>query len=487
LGLAHERRTRHAEILRNVGSVRSAKVFTDSDPGTWLPALQRVASDLLIAFEWLLRSDAAAATLMAVRLAPFWKKVQEYARGREMLESALAMYPDADELRANALLWLGILHIPGRELGLENVSFSHPFRDWRRRDRRPPDANQRGREASAWLRQGVELAVTVGCDELETLGRTFLGVALGELGDLEGAETESVAATKAGAKVAWLESLPTILNANLALARGDHAQASTLARRALELERDKNDAFQMITVYDLHARIERSRGAHDEAAEYFRLALDDYARPSGQLGGVALLSMAMGLSKAAAGDSVAARSCFGEALSIGNEVGMPRVESAVRRGHALLAYLDSDFTQARHHLELALDHARQIGCGDEIGSTLSRLGQVAEKAGDVPKALETYRAALRTFVPEWATPDLALALEGVAACRLKRGEHRAAAYLLGSASLVREAVQTPAEWWTSAGASAAMARLELGAAVFDAAWESGRSDHIRSVIAEALS
>ena len=80
-------------------------------------------------------------------------------------------------------------------------------------------------------------------------------------------------------------------------------------------------------------------------------------------------------------------------------------------GHLVVGTAEADLGQidrARHHFELARDCHAATGSGAGMVITLNSLGIVTERAGDGPRALEHFGAALR-----FARKNRSLAMEGV--------------------------------------------------------------------------
>ncbi len=479
-----EIRERHAESARSY--VRQAPtMFADAHPEQWMPRFRRRVPDFEDAFSWLLETSPDKAAELACDLAQFWAKSQEYGRGKWMLETALTRIGGVTRVRARSLILLGTLHVPGRDLGAENVSFSHPFRDWRRRVRMPSDVMRRGREAAAWLRQGADLAAALEDRDLEVLGRMFLGVALGELGDLSGAREQIGLADVAAGPGTRFHAQVRAMVANVAIADGDFERAAGEAQQAHDLIEETGDAFQMIMVLDVLGRLARARGQRDRAADHYERAEVEFARPAGMRPGEALLAAEVGELRAGLGQFDEARRHLADALTIGQRQGMPRIEGKVRRAHALIAGLLGEHASARFHLERALASDGEAESIDGFAQSLSRLGLVAEMVGDLEAADSHHRAALRSFVG-WSTPDLALSLEGLAACLLMDGDHEGAARLLGAAEAMRLEVRSPAEPWCSVHATTTKVEEKLGEEAFAEAKTAGSAAGSNAMVAEAL-
>ena len=169
-----------------------------------------------------------------------------------------------------------------------------------------------------------------------------------------------------------------------------------------------------------------------------------------------------------------------------------RLENTSGTSHALMklglvAARRKDYEGANRFFEESLALQRGLG---ELGSvfySLSNLGSIAHKRGDVPLAMARYREALELLesVPNKAA--IAGTLELFAAALTAAGEPQRAARLLGATDALRTLIGSPVFPSERADYEAAISstRAALGDRQFETEWQMGAVMNLARTLEEA--
>ncbi|WP_327582501.1 tetratricopeptide repeat protein [Nonomuraea sp. NBC_00507] len=172
-----------------------------------------------------------------------------------------------------------------------------------------------------------------------------------------------------------------------------------------------------------------------------------------------------------AGGLDAARSDYERAAGIARRAGSPTYLAAALSGLGDIARLDGDLAGARRLYEQALERFQThwLKSARSRFNTLLGLGKVAEASGAPGEARIWYvRAAVAALAGP--VPEGARAVEALAGTVLTSGDATSAARLLGAATVLRG---IPAGSDPDTAKVAAMARIALGDAPYEAAYRTG--------------
>jgi tetratricopeptide (TPR) repeat protein len=230
-------------------------------------------------------------------------------------------------------------------------------------------------------------------------------------------------------------------------------------------------------ILDAQGDLDAARGHYDEARHLFD-QLDNTVGVTHALRGLGLIAIAQERF------ADARRQCE-ESLELSRSVGD-------REGiaQALLALIDpylaaGEVDRARTAVDEVLAFVEEVGHVALSGSALRRSAQVAEREGDLSRAGECYREALRLPGALAERPAVLLVLEGLARVD---PDAVTCARLLGAASAARDAVGPkawPNEVTAIADTSRRLADL-LGEARFRAASTAGRALDVAAAVELAL-
>jgi tetratricopeptide (TPR) repeat protein len=152
------------------------------------------------------------------------------------------------------------------------------------------------------------------------------------------------------------------------------------------------------------------------------------------------------------------------------------------------AYLQGDLDGAVSLLDEGVSLARVAGDRLVLGYILDSRGVVAEAQGELERATDLYQEAL-TLAQQVGTPLVeAFALSSLAGMAARQGQPVRAARMWGAASALRDAIGTrlPLEEEERFAGPVSATREVLGEDAFAAAWEEGRAQPLKQVVAEAL-
>jgi predicted ATPase/DNA-binding SARP family transcriptional activator len=231
-----ETRRRHALYCAELAE-KADELIDGPREQEWLDRLEAERGNIRSACEWAVSTgDATLALRLAAGARRFWHHHGHYSEGRELLDAALAVDPEAaPELRAKALNGAGILA-------------------WELLD---ADASRR------YFVRCVELSRRIG-------DRTRLAYALGNLGHLEfvNGEHERARELIAAAVTTSGRTREVALEhfAELALARGDHDEALRLAEETLTLARRGGSQSRLSAGLRIVGRVRAARAEFESAA-----------------------------------------------------------------------------------------------------------------------------------------------------------------------------------------------------------------------------
>jgi non-specific serine/threonine protein kinase len=228
----------------------------------------------------------------------------------------------------------------------------------------------------------------------------------------------------------------------LARTQGEYAAARPLLEEALALARARDDrsaiaslVFELGNVANEEADYAHARSLYEEA-----LAL---RRGLGDSRGISAALHNLGVVAAAVGDLEAAERLYREALALHRELGNRAYEAFSLNGLGDVAFYRGDLEASRRYHMEALPIQRELGDTRAAAFSLRELGEVATGRGEFGPAAERLAEALAIYRDLEDRQGLASTMEGLAVLAAATGRAERALRLLGAASALREAIQSP--------------------------------------------
>lgn len=211
-------------------------------------------------------------------------------------------------------------------------------------------------------------------------------------------------------------------------------RAGALASRARELHVALGDAPAAAVDLNLVANVAFARGAHAEAADGYERALSELRSVANRRElGVTLGNL--GTTRMVRGDQEGARTAFVEALAALSETGHRRGESIHRMSLGMLERRAGRLAEAAEHFERALETTRHMGDPRLEGRALAGGAQVALEQGKLEEARAGYEAAVALHEASRNTRSRALAVGNLGEVLLRLGlAEEAATHLREGAS-----------------------------------------------------
>ncbi len=177
--------------------------------------------------------------------------------------------------RVRALLVASICGIEQRDLGPENVSYSHPFARWNQPNRLDRAARDLAAAGATFATAGIELAESLGMTWQAAIARVSLAVARAQSDHLDEAlELAMSGLAEIGADVGhWPATAAMIEVANIHVAAQQDEGAAAWATRARVRAREAGDSNLVLWAHDTLARLARSQGDFAGAAGIYAAAL----------------------------------------------------------------------------------------------------------------------------------------------------------------------------------------------------------------------
>ena len=305
--------------------------------------------------------------------------------------------------------------------------------------------------------------------------------------------------------------------ADLAIMRGDLAQAMLLGRQSLALYRELEDVRGMATSLLTLGRYTWRAGKMTEAIALTEEGVQ-LLRPIGEPGEVAMALYFLAVPISMHGEYSRGQAIFEEAVQLsrtaGNElmVGINLIQSAqwlwamqgdtetihqrLQEGEALIkkvgsrhwmaeysymaaevAWSEGETDTAYRLVQESLTTFQEIGARWLLAWSLQILGRIEVQRGDLSAARRSFQESLALTEAVGDTTFAPFDLEGLAGVAASQGEFRWAGQLWGAAEALREVTAFPLPPVDRAGYEQAVhaARAQLGAPAFAAAWQEGRT------------
>ncbi|MFB9990496.1 tetratricopeptide repeat protein [Deinococcus oregonensis] len=210
---------------------------------------------------------------------------------------------------------------------------------------------------------------------------------------------------------------------------GDYQQAETHFQQALDLARAIDSPFVRSAQLNL-VLVQQARGKYAAVQPALKECLRQ-ARRSGNDAQVANVLNALGENALAQGDLLAAESYLNESLASYRQAGNPTMSDPLTH-LASLETVRGQLAQGMAYVQEALDIRRQAGHETGLSPALSVLGELARQQGNLPRAAEVLREALREALEARHPREVLRALWGLALTLEGAGRVEVSAQLLGA-------------------------------------------------------
>ncbi len=189
------------------------------------------------------------------------------------------------------------------------------------------------------------------------------------------------------------------------------------------------------------------------------------------------------------GEYVQAQAFYEESLGLLRELGDKRNMANVLANLGTVASSNGDYMQMERYYEESLALQRELGDKWGMAAVLANLGEQALARSESKRATAFFRESLDLFSRLGDKAAIAECLEGLAgAVGLEEQEPIRAAELFGAAEALREVMGAPIPPSSRSryDHNLAIARAQLDAEAWEAAWERGRSMTMEETISLAL-
>jgi DNA-binding CsgD family transcriptional regulator/tetratricopeptide (TPR) repeat protein len=355
------------------------------------------------------------------------------------------------------------------------------------------EASKRGRSAiahSAWV--GLRLAGTIwpfwAMRGYLAEGRRWLRLALDAVEKVQ--EYDEQTLRRAGIEVQTLSAAHLkVLNGIGVLARlaGDFPAAGQALESGLTIARETGDQSAVAKTLNNLGAMAMIRGDYGDARRFLeegltirrKLGLElDVGHSLTQLGNVAMTE----------GNYAEARRLHSEGLAIKRRAGDKQGIGQALHSLATIALREGDYSEARRLDEETLAIARDLGNRQGMAYSLRDLGKLACEQGDYARAHAAFLESLALFQELENLMPIIECVIGIARVTDRTGQPDAAARLLGAANAMLESTEGKLDPPDHAayGRDLMGLRTQLGAEVFTAAWNEGKSLSLEEVQTLAL-
>jgi non-specific serine/threonine protein kinase len=416
-------RRRHADYFLTLVQ-RADPALTGVEQQHWLARLETEHANLRDALAYATAgADRELALRLTASLAQFWDIRVYLSEGREWLGKALAQRGAAsDETQARALIGAGFLAY--------------------RQDDYPV--------AQQLLQEGLWL--------------------------FEHAEEEAGIA----------ESLHNL--AAVDLRQGRYRAAQQRLEQSLALFRALNHSDGMARALNSLGNWAWDQGKNRVARDYYSESLQIRQRLGDQVG-IATALFNLGNAARTQGDFVAARTYYEDCLALSRTLDHRALIAIALKSLGLVAFHQQDYMEARHAAEEALRLLQEIGDRSNAAFTFSNLGAVARKLGETGQALDYFRQSLQLMHELGHIRGTFMGLEAIASLLVDLDEHLASTvHLLGAAAGLRQKANLPVPPSEQPEFDRILTHLHqrLDDATFSTTWETGQTNPLAQVVAEAM-
>ncbi|MGC8959039.1 MAG: ATP-binding protein [Chloroflexia bacterium] len=289
-------------------------------------------------------------------------------------------------------------------------------------------------EAERHFRAGLTLARAMGWRTwvAEALcGLLQLAIRRGDYAEAYPLGEEALALSRQAGEHAITATVLRRLGAS-AFYQGDFQGARGYLEEALALEEAGGNRLGMAICLNTLGHIELARGDHAAAASYYERALA-LCREVGNRRGIAASLNSLGSISFYQGDYATALKHYEDALAVSREIDDRQGIAFALLGLGWVNLWLGEYARAAQFSEESLVLFREMGERQNVASCLNNLGHAAAGLGQDEEARRYYREALACAWEIEALPVVLEAVAGLAGWLARAGRHRRAAELLGLA------------------------------------------------------
>ncbi len=400
---------------------------------------------------------------LAGALTRFWARRGFLSEGRDWLETAIALYPEAPPAaRAKALHGAGYL-------GLEQGDYAR---------------------AQARCEESLQLYRSIGDDFGVALSLNVLGNVARNLGQSDQAVRlleESVSLSRAH-DFPWALALALSNLAVTARRQRDLARAKRLLEESLALWRQLGDKWGLAAALAHLGLVASYAGDYDRARALLNESLA-LRRELGDRRNIAASLNSLGTAALMQGDFAQARPLFEETLPLFKELGDKTNFAAALTNLGISVAQNGELPRAAAVLEESLALFRGMGDKLNIAHALGFLAVVAGLEGELAHAAGLHREALQIYGEQGDRFGVGESLVGVAAIALASGSLIDAARMLAAAEALHEGLGISIPPWVRPRYDQTLKEVEerLGETGLVTARAEGRALPFDQVVKAALS
>jgi tetratricopeptide (TPR) repeat protein len=472
----------------------------------WLGRLEQDHDNLRVALEWALESDGVApgGDELALRLAGalrwFWRMRGHFHEGGDWLMKALRQRPERrTAARASALLgksllvnglgYLGAAHSPAEE----SAAIYRELGD----QRGLAEALTVGGQTLVWqgeatlgharLEEALATYREAGDRWGEALALYRLGSYLADYsGDLTGRamlEASAAILDDFGEKYLFISVLISLGIVDMGL--GDYAAARTRFERGLAVAREIQHPWGIADALTNLGCVFRIRGEYATAQSRFEESRRVYQEHGRSIWETDVLC-ALAENAIAQGDCSTARLHLQAASTLLESSENKWLQALVWYFRGLLAYYEGDAKGAAGLLRETTALAREGQYKPDLARSLVAQGRVRLTLGEIVLATGLLREGLDLFRELGHKLGVAIALEGLAALSVVKGDSAQAVMQFSAAHALREAIGAPLPPIdrTAYDSALAASHTQLGDAAFADAWARGAARPLQEVVEE---
>ncbi len=273
----------------------------------------------------------------------------------------------------------------------------------------------------------------------------------------------------------------------MAWQQGDYDSARASLSESIALWERASDGSGLAEAVHVLGHVHFDRQDYGEAQRLFEESRALYERAGDTSGSIPLVGD-LGMVAYHERDDRRARAFFEDSLRLSRQYELKdRIADALNR-LGDLDRLAGDGRMSRKRYEESLRYWRELHGNPGIASALHKLGQVSRGRGDLATARARFMESLALQRQAGNQQGIAECLAGLAGIDLDAGEAEHAARLLGASASLLEALGAPlapADQVLVAGDTAS-ARIRLGEAGWEEAWNLGRGLSLDQAIEEGL-
>jgi len=273
----------------------------------------------------------------------------------------------------------------------------------------------------------------------------------------------------------------------LALLRHQYDKARALFEKVVILCRERHlDDWQAAALVSL-GETSLSQASDQEAALHFQAALGIYRKRNDQAG-IARALDNLGVMASDQGDYATAVELLRESLTLARQHSTAEGQAMVLNNLAEALRAQGNYAQAAVFYQESLEIYRQLDFDIGVAVILHNLGYIALNIGDTQRAVNTFLEALRLLQSSEETQLIAECFAGLGSAFLKSDDIPRAVRLLSASKALLDSLGAQLESvdQTQYDLNLAAARTRLDEKAWSAAWLSGQTLPLDTLINEAL-